>query len=572
MNSQASKQVNRDKIRTRYLAGVTLCGFAVSLISAYRLPLAALDLKFAVLAAVTILVAGITIRIPRARGRVSVSDIFVFLTLLLYGGEAAVLLAFVEAFVSSLYFSRRTLIRLFNASVMGVSTFATASVLAILFGSVTTLRTQDPAKLMVALSVMTLVQYAMNSGIVTVSLSLKSGEPLWTNWHRNFRWTSITYFASAFGAETVARLIDELGIFAFIATTPVIGVIYITYRTYTHNIEASAARAEQARLHVVELNHLLREQESISKALEESEAHFRTAFDYAVIGMALVSPEGRWLRVNHSLCEIVGYPEAELLRMDFQSITHREDLGSDLAEVYRMLTAEIMTFQLEKRFIHRRGHEVWTSASASLVRDTDAKPLHFIFQIQDITERKRAEAAIHTLSLVDELTGLYNRRGFMAFAEQHLNTAYRSQKGLAIVYADLDDLKQINDSFGHTEGDRALIKTAELFKETFRSSDVVGRLGGDEFTVLAAVDPDGGLEGLLKRLERKIESFNQLKTTPYQLSISIGYAALEAGRYSSIDELLTEADKAMYENKRARKTKPSVIAEDDELTPQVAVA
>lgn len=556
--------MNKATIRTWYLASVTLCGFAVALISAYRLPLAALDVKFAVLVAVTLLVARITLRIPRARGRVSVSDIFVFLTLLLYGGEAAVLLATVEAFVSSLYFSRKTLIRSFNASVMGVSTFVTASVLSILFGNVTELRGHYPAKLMVALSVMTLVQYAMNSGLAAVSLSLKSGEPVWGNWYRNFRWTSITYFASAFGAETVARLIDELGTFAFIATTPIIAVIYFTYRTYTHNIEAAAAQAEQARLHVAELNYLLREQECISKALEESEAHFRTAFDYAVIGMALVSPEGRWLRVNQSLSQIVGYGEDELLRTDFQAITHRDDLGRDLAEVYRMVTGEILTFQLEKRFIHKHGHEMWTSTSASLVRDAEDRPLHFIFQIQDITERKRAEAAIHTLSLVDELTGLYNRRGFMAFSEQHLNSVHRSEKGLAIVYADLDDLKQINDCFGHTEGDRTLIKTAELFKETFRSSDVIGRLGGDEFTVLAAVDPDGGVEELLARLERKVADYNQLKITPYKISISIGVAALKPGQYRSMEELLVEADKAMYQNKRARKTRPSVVEDDDE--------
>lgn len=556
--------MNKPTIRTGYLASVTLCGFAVALISAYRLPLATLDLKFAVLAVVTMLVARITVRIPRALGRVSVSDIFVFLTLLLYGGEAAVLLATVEAFVSSLYFSKRFLIRGFNASVMGVSTFVTASVLAGLFGNVTDLRGQYPAKLMIALSVMTLVQYAMNSGLATISLSLKSGESVGKNWYRNFRWTSITYFASAFGAETVARLIDELGTFAFIATTPIIAVIYFTYRTYTRNIEASAAQAEQARLHVAELNHLLCEQESISKALEESEAHFRTAFDYAVIGMALVSPEGRWLRVNPALCKIVGYSEEELLRTDFQSITHREDLGRDLAESYRMLAGEILTFQLEKRFIHKHGLEMWTSTSASLVRDAVGAPLHFIFQIQDIAERKRAEAAIHTLSLVDELTALYNRRGFTAFSEQHLNSVHRSDKGVALVYADLDDLKQINDSFGHTEGDRALIKTAELFKETFRSSDVIGRLGGDEFTVLAAVDPDGGVEELQARLKKKFEDFNQLQLTPYKLSISIGVAALSPGEYRSLEELLADADQAMYQNKRARKTRPSVVEDDDD--------
>src|SRR6266699_2994807 len=200
--------------------------------------------------------------------------------------------------------------------------------------------------------------------------------------------------------------------------------------------------------------------------------------------------------------------------------THRDDLGNDLAEIYRMLSGEILTCQLEKRYIHKLGHDVWASSSASLVRDAQGNPLHFIFQIQDITERKRAEAAIHTLSLADELTGLYNRRGFLAFCKQYLNSVQRTNKGVMVVYADLDGLKQINDSFGHKEGDRALIKTAELLKETFRSSDGLGRLGGDEFTVLAAVESEDGAENLISRLEQKFKSYNALKAAPYKLSIS----------------------------------------------------
>ena len=125
-----------------------------------------------------------------------------------------------------------------------------------------------------------------------------------------------------------------------------------------------------------------------------------------------MSPAGSWLRVNRSLCEIVGYSETELLESDFQAITHEDDLGNDLAQIYRMLAGELLTCQVEKRYLHKDGQEVWALTSISLVHDAQGSPLHFIFQIEDITERKRAEGAIKTLSLVDELTGLYNRRGF----------------------------------------------------------------------------------------------------------------------------------------------------------------
>jgi len=546
--------------RTPYIVSVALIGAAVMGLCAYRLPIAELNSKFVVLTLITVLIGSrISIKIPGAGGQISVSDTFVFLAILLFGVEAAVLLAAVEALSSSLRFSRKADVVFFNAGVMAVSTFVSASALHLLFPAFN-LQSEFSPNLVVALCVMALLQYTFNSWLIAVSVALSAKQSVWRSWRTNFLWTSLTYFAGASGAAIVGRLTESLGFYAFLATTPIIVIIYLTYRSYLSNVETSALQVQQAKIHVEQLNSFIAEQERISKALVESEEHFRNAFDYAAIGMALVSPEGNWLRVNRSLCEIVGYSEAELLVSDFQSITHREDLGHDLAEVYRMLAGEILTCQLEKRYTHKLGHDVWVSSSASLVRDAQSRPIHFIFQIQDVTERKRAEAAIQTLSLADELTGLYNRRGFLAFCKQHLNSLSRTNRGVAIVYADLDGLKKINDSFGHTEGDRALIKTAELLKETFRSSDILGRLGGDEFTVLAAVDPEDGVENLIARLEQKFENYNALKNSPYQLSISLGVAQLDSDGSQTMEDLMALADLAMYENKRRKKVANQSIA------------
>ena len=189
------------------------------------------------------------------------------------------------------------------------------------------------------------------------------------------------------------------------------------------------------------------------------------------------------------------------------------------------------------------------------MRDSDNNPAHFIFQIQDITERKRAEAALQSLSLVDELTGLYNRRGFLAVTEQHLAAIRSTEMVPVILYADLDGLKEINDSLGHHEGDRALVKAAEIFKETFRSSDILARLGGDEFVVLAAIGPEEGAESLTLRLQQQFSASNSRRNRPYDLSISVGLAHFDGEENHSIEELMARADRAMYEDKRRKRSR-----------------
>jgi PAS domain S-box-containing protein len=469
---------------------VIAAGVAVVAFSGAHLSRSQIDVRFLLLALATVLIGPrLSIQIPSVKAHISVSDTFVFLTLLLFGGEAAIILATTEALCTSLRLGSKVRTHLFNACVMACATFLTVWTLRLCFGETITWHDVYSSNYLVAVCVMAVVQYAGNSILIATSSALKSGQPVWSTWRRNFLWTSITYFAGASAAAIIARFIGNVGFFAFSATLPIIAIVYFTYWTYMKNVEGAAAQAEQARRHVEELNRHIAEQERIGRALRETEEHFRNAFDYAAIGMALVSPQGAWLRVNRSLCELVGYSEQELLDSNFQALTHADDLGNDLANLYRLMQGETPTCQVEKRYVHRQGQIVWALNSVSMLRDSDNNPAHFIFQIQDITERKRAEAALQSLSLVDELTGLYNRRGFLAVTEQHLAAIRRSERVPVILYADLDGLKVINDSLGHREGDRALVKAAEIFREIFRTSDIVARFGGDEFVVLAAISP-----------------------------------------------------------------------------------
>ena len=558
----STTQVNKERLNQFYVWTIIAAGATLALFSAANLAIGAIDIRFLLLALATVLIGPrLSIQIPRVKAHISVSDTFVFLSLLLFGGEAAILLATAEALCASLRISCKIRTHLFNASVMACATFLTVWTLRVLFGETVTWRDLYSENYLIAICVMAVVQYLGNSILVAISSALKAGDKVWTSWRKNFLWTSITYFAGASAAGIIARFIGNVGFFAFSATIPIIAIVYFTYWTYMKNVESAAVQAEQARRHVEELNRHIAAQERISKALRETEEHFRNAFDYAAIGMALVSPQGGWLRVNRSLCDLVGYTEPELLESNFQAVTHPEDLGNDLANLYRLLQGETPTSHCEKRYVHRLGQIVWAMNSVSLVRDSDDQPVHFIFQIQDITERKRAEAALQSLSLIDELTGLYNRRGFLAVTEQHLASIRRNQKIPVILYADLDGLKLINDSLGHHEGDRALVKAAEIFRDTFRSSDVLARIGGDEFVVLAAIGPEESAESLTNRLQEKFKSASSQWNHSYDLSVSVGLAHFDDNQGHSIEELMALADREMYENKRHKRSRQTFTPE-----------
>jgi diguanylate cyclase (GGDEF)-like protein/PAS domain S-box-containing protein len=535
-----------------YVWLVVTVGSAAFFFSLSQFPIRLIDIRFLVLALATVLVGPrLSIQIPRVKAHISVSDTFIFLALLLFGGEAAIILATAEAVCASVRISTQIRTHLFNAAATACSTFLTVWSLRLLFGETVSWHDAYSTNHLAAICAMAIVQYLGNSALVAVSAALKAQTSIWITWRRNFLWTSITYFAGASAAAIIARFIGNVGFFAFMSTIPIIAIVYFTYWTYMKNVDGAAAQAEQARHHVEELNRHIAEQERISKALRETEEHFRNAFDYAAIGMALVSPTGAWLRVNRSLCELVGYSESELLESSFQTVTHAEDVDNDLANLYRLMQGATLTCKVEKRYVHRSGQIVWALNNVSLVRDADNLPVHFIFQIQDITERKRAEAALQSLSLVDELTGLYNRRGFLAVTEQHLASIRRNQKVPVILYADLDGLKRINDSLGHPEGDRALVKTAEILKETFRTSDIIARLGGDEFVVLAAIGKDEIADSLTARLQDKFMEHNAKTNRPYDLSISVGVVHFDADE-SSIEEVTARADRIMYEDKRRK--------------------
>ncbi|HEV2181857.1 MAG TPA: diguanylate cyclase response regulator [Gemmatimonadaceae bacterium] len=168
-------------------------------------------------------------------------------------------------------------------------------------------------------------------------------------------------------------------------------------------------------------------------------------------------------------------------------------------------------------------------------------------------ERHQLQMALRAMALVDDLTGLYNRRGFQTLTRQHMKMADRMRKRVSHIFVDLDGLKEINDTLGHREGDLALIETADLLKETFRESDIIARIGGDEFVVLALETVGLAQEHWVTRLQDNLTRRNERPDRRYRLSVSMGIAYYDPDFPCPLDDLLDRADALMYEQKRTKR-------------------
>ena len=213
------------------------------------------------------------------------------------------------------------------------------------------------------------------------------------------------------------------------------------------------------------------------EALRAVTTRFETAFAAAPIGMTLVGLEGRFLRCNQALCDLLGYTEDELLALTFQDITHADDLDIDLAEVRRLLSGEASSYTIEKRYLTRHGRLVWALLAVSLVRDENGAPSHFISQIKDITDTRNLEQRLRQLADHDPVTDLLNRRRFEDELVRQVGRCRRYGESACLMILDVDHLKGINDAFGHRVGDTALQEVATVLKSRLRATDLVARIG-----------------------------------------------------------------------------------------------
>jgi diguanylate cyclase (GGDEF)-like protein/PAS domain S-box-containing protein len=281
-----------------------------------------------------------------------------------------------------------------------------------------------------------------------------------------------------------------------------------------------------------------------------SEETYRTMFELAAVGIALIAPDGSWISVNDALCEIVGYDRYELKLLTFQDITHGEDLDADMQLLNQLIADKIDHYQMEKRYLHKQGHTVWISLSVAKKTAADGVLEYFIAIIQNIQARKQLEQEARH----DALTGLSNRRALDELLPVAQARADRTQLKLALMFIDLDGFKGVNDTYGHDAGDDLLREVAKRLKAGIRLTDSIARYAGDEFIVLLeGLDDYAQAHEAASKLLHAIVEPVLIDSVAVTISASIGIALYDANSAVRPDALINEADAWMYKAKHAGK-------------------
>lgn len=298
-------------------------------------------------------------------------------------------------------------------------------------------------------------------------------------------------------------------------------------------------------------------------ALEKNNNILENIFKNSSIGMALVSPNGQWVKVNNSLIEMLGYSEEYLLSIGFKEITHVDDLMEDLKQMKMLAQGNIPFYQLEKRYLTAEGRFIWVLLSVSVTRKENGDVRYFIAQIQNIDIRKKMEIELnrqreelHNINIIlermateDSLTEIANRRKFMLWFDSEISKPSLHPVHISLAIADIDYFKSYNDDYGHQEGDFALKSIAKELSQSLRGFDKLARYGGEEFIILLANTDEHTCHLVCERLRHSIESIKTLRRT---VTISIGAVTFtnDNKEKNIFDNLFKIADSCLYKAKR----------------------
>jgi diguanylate cyclase (GGDEF)-like protein/PAS domain S-box-containing protein len=282
---------------------------------------------------------------------------------------------------------------------------------------------------------------------------------------------------------------------------------------------------------------------------------FAATLAAAPVGMLISdADDGTLLTVNQALCELTGYSPPELAGGAWRQVGYAEDVDAYDALRTAAVANGRQRFGMEVRFAHARGELVWAALSFTVLRDAAGAPRYFLGVVYDLTEQKRVEQLLREQALTDALTGLANRAAFYDHLQLALQRRARRDRGVGVVYVDVNGLKEINDRYGHAVGDRVLVEAGSRMRRAVRPADTVARLGGDEFAVVGEdLHNAEELDALVERVRER--ACRPLTVGAGTVNVSVAAGAVYAGprEDTSVDALLAAADAAMYAVKTARR-------------------
>jgi len=545
------------------LAGFTVLGLSVARIAPLEANAQLQILLGVVFAALTGLFPA---RVPGAKTSGSVAEIFIFLLLLDYGPAAAAVAAAAEAGTISWRTSDRWTSRLGSPAMAALAMHGCGSVFEMAREHLPPLATHV-GLLFVLLLLLSLAYFAAGTLLVASLIKLKRGErvqPLQI--YREHGWLAIGYAGSASIAGLLHTTFGRFEVSVIFAAAPIIAVMLATVHIYFRHAE------DQARIRAERLGAAERAAAESARhlaELRESEDRFQSAFTHAAVGMALVSTDGRIVQANTSLARMLGRTEAEFAGMEIAQMFHPDDNAALQAEVRGILDGVDTTFAAELRCRHSQGIDVWVSLNGSIFTARPPLSRCLILQLQDITDRRRAEARLQHIAYHDGLTDLANRNHFVEQLVRAIATVRRHRdRRFAVLFLDFDRFKLVNDSLGHSVGDALLIELARRMQASLRPKDLIARLGGDEFAILVEdMNADREVVKLAERLQEMLAEPLYLNGVAVSTSASIGITTSTLG-YDSPEQVMRDADIAMYRAKAQGKGRYAIF--DSALHAEVA--
>ena len=592
---------------TAYWWVLVALGSAVLLFAFGRLAILPLDSQIQILfgCGVAMLAGLFPVRIPGSKNSFAAGEVFILLLLLMQGPEAAALAAACEAFIGSVRSSKRWTSRLVSPATAGVSMMLVGSAFQGLLLAFNLTGGLGEALVLTLAMVSAITHFGVNTFLITMVVHLKRNEPLrLAAFVSSFGWVGTTYAACALIAGLLYLTFKTTGIGVMAGAVPIIILLLVMlhyhFRQRESDEQAQTVRIDAAEREVAQAARHLQE-------LRDSELRFHSAFSHAAIGMALVSTQGQVLQANPALCGLLACADDEVIARDFKQFVHEDDLPLLAAQWTALLardatamvaqalgvesgqrsaapplrtpygppapsglrTASPADVTVELRCVRPGGEIVYVALHSGHFSDRGVTEPCLILQAQDITARRDAEAQLQHIAYHDSLTSLANRIRFGACLAQAIERCKRDKRWqFSVMYLDFDRFKLINDTLGHSAGDRFLMMVAQRIRLQVRPGDTVGRLGGDEFAILVEnLGHEDATLAMADRLQRALAQPYQLDGTQVNSSASIGITFSSVG-YDTPGDVLRDADIAMYRAKAAGRARIALF--DASLRAQLA--